>query len=89
MQPLDRRAGAEFEMQHRREAVFTFKPSSLTVTGHGELDGAYQKLGSRLTPIGIRAGQAVEEGIHGQHLVIGIASSELLQFDSDAFALEG
>jgi hypothetical protein len=51
VQPLDRRAGAEFEMQNGREAVFTFKNDSLTITGHRELDGAYHKLGSELTPI--------------------------------------
>jgi hypothetical protein len=51
MQPLDHRAGAEFEMQNRREAVFTFKTSSLTVAGHRELDGTYQKLGPQLAPI--------------------------------------
>lgn len=51
MQPLDRRAGAEFEMQNRREAVFAFKPGSLTVTGHRELDGTYQKLGSQPVPL--------------------------------------
>ena len=51
MQPLDRRAGAVFEMQNRREAVFTFTTGSLTVTGHRELDGTYHKLGSELAPM--------------------------------------
>jgi tetratricopeptide (TPR) repeat protein len=50
-QPLDRRAGATFEMQNRREAAFTFEKGSLTVTGHRELDGTYRKLGSELTPM--------------------------------------
>jgi uncharacterized protein (TIGR03067 family) len=51
MQPLDRRAGPTFEMQNRREAVFTFTTSSLRVTGHRELDGTYRKLGSELAPL--------------------------------------
>jgi hypothetical protein len=51
VQPLDRRSGATFEMQNKREAVFTFTPGALTIRGHGELDGAYRKLGSELTPL--------------------------------------
>jgi hypothetical protein len=51
VQPLDRRAGAEFEMQNLRTAVFSFKPDSLTVTGHGELKGTYQKLGRAPAPL--------------------------------------
>jgi hypothetical protein len=51
VQPLDRRAGAQFEMQNLRTAVFTFKPDSLTVAGHRELNGTYQKLGPALAPI--------------------------------------
>jgi hypothetical protein len=39
-------------MQNRREAVFKFKTGSLTITGHRELDGTYQKLKSaELAPI--------------------------------------
>jgi hypothetical protein len=51
VQPLDRRAGAVFEMQNRREAVFTFAASSLTVTGHRELAGTYNKLGAEPAPL--------------------------------------
>jgi hypothetical protein len=51
VQPLDRRTGAEFEMQNLRTAAFSFKADSLTVTGHDELKGTYQKLGRALAPL--------------------------------------
>jgi hypothetical protein len=51
VQPLDRRAGSQFEMQNLRTAVFAFKADSLTVSGHRELDGTYQKLGPGLAPL--------------------------------------
>jgi hypothetical protein len=51
VQPLERRRGSEFEMQNSREAVFSFTPGALTVAGHRELNGTYQKLGSEPAPL--------------------------------------